>query len=347
MKKDEIKIGETYTAKVSDKVVPVRIDKVNPRGGWDATNLVTNKQIRIKSAQRLRGRVSAPVTDADAGNAKPGAKPPIKKKLTAAERKARSAGLRAQTDADQDPRNNARVRGSGGERAKSSDGMTATSGGISGGTSGGERAMATSTKPKTPGAKGRVSAETRADRDALAKAIADLPVSHGHIAFGRNGVIYELYFREHNGSPAVWKVKATTALDGDGYRSDGAALLHTGADAVRQAVKAATGKTSSAIGISLGKWMTHTSGDKKTSAKPRPMSLIDAAVQVLGNAKEPMNTKEMIEKITKQNLWSPRSGGKTPHATLYSAILRELQKKGKDARFQKAERGRFQTRKGA
>jgi hypothetical protein len=57
MKKDEITNGNTYSAKVSDKVVPVRIDRENPRGGWDATNLVTNKTIRIKRAQRLRGPV--------------------------------------------------------------------------------------------------------------------------------------------------------------------------------------------------------------------------------------------------------------------------------------------------
>jgi hypothetical protein len=55
MKKDDIKLGGTYMAKVTDRVVPVRLDRENPRGGWDATNLVTNKQIRIKSAQRLRG----------------------------------------------------------------------------------------------------------------------------------------------------------------------------------------------------------------------------------------------------------------------------------------------------
>jgi hypothetical protein len=57
MKSSEITVGNTYSAKVSDKVVPVRIDRENARGGWDATNLVTNKTVRIKSAQRLRGPV--------------------------------------------------------------------------------------------------------------------------------------------------------------------------------------------------------------------------------------------------------------------------------------------------
>jgi len=37
MKKADVKGGGRYTAKVSDKVVVVRIDAENPHGGWDAT----------------------------------------------------------------------------------------------------------------------------------------------------------------------------------------------------------------------------------------------------------------------------------------------------------------------
>jgi hypothetical protein len=59
MKKDAVKVGGTYLAKVTDKVVPVRLDAENPHGGWDATNLATNKKVRIKSAQRLRGAAPA------------------------------------------------------------------------------------------------------------------------------------------------------------------------------------------------------------------------------------------------------------------------------------------------
>ena len=55
MKKNEVKIGSVYTAKVSDKVVDVRIDGENRHGGWNATNLATGKKIHIKSPQRLRG----------------------------------------------------------------------------------------------------------------------------------------------------------------------------------------------------------------------------------------------------------------------------------------------------
>jgi HB1, ASXL, restriction endonuclease HTH domain len=55
MKKDEVKVGGTYAVKVSDKVVPVRIEAESPHGGWVGTNQETGKQVRIKSVQRLRG----------------------------------------------------------------------------------------------------------------------------------------------------------------------------------------------------------------------------------------------------------------------------------------------------
>ncbi len=51
-------------------------------------------------------------------------------------------------------------------------------------------------------------------------------------------------------------------------------------------------------------------------------------------------TSEMIDAMAEKKLWSS-PGGKTPDRTLYSAILREIQKKGKEARFLKVERGRF------
>jgi hypothetical protein len=41
-----------------------------------------------------------------------------------------------------------------------------------------------------------------------------------------------------------------------------------------------------------------------------------------------------------KGLWTS-PGGKTPHATLYSAILREIGAKGKATRFKKTDRGHF------
>jgi hypothetical protein len=75
-------------------------------------------------------------------------------------------------------------------------------------------------------------------------------------------------------------------------------------------------------------------------AKDKKLSAIDAAAKVLATAKEPMNCKELIEALAAKKLWTS-PGGKTPHATLYSAILREINTKGKDARFKKTERGKF------
>jgi hypothetical protein len=76
-----VKLDGRYSAKVSDKVVVVRIDGENPHGGWDATNTATSKKVRIKSAQRLRGEAKPKaaakeaVPTADVGpTAKPDAK---------------------------------------------------------------------------------------------------------------------------------------------------------------------------------------------------------------------------------------------------------------------------------
>jgi hypothetical protein len=53
-----------------------------------------------------------------------------------------------------------------------------------------------------------------------------------------------------------------------------------------------------------------------------------------------MNAKELIEAMASQGLWSS-PGGKTPHATLFSALIREINVKGKESRFVKTERGKF------
>jgi HB1, ASXL, restriction endonuclease HTH domain len=81
---------------------------------------------------------------------------------------------------------------------------------------------------------------------------------------------------------------------------------------------------------------------EKAAPKPKKLSAIDAAAKVLAEAGQPMNCHEMIEAMTKKGLWTT-PGGQTPHATLYSAILREIARKGKEARFTKTERGKFAT----
>jgi HB1, ASXL, restriction endonuclease HTH domain len=79
---------------------------------------------------------------------------------------------------------------------------------------------------------------------------------------------------------------------------------------------------------------------KKGDPKPKKTSALDAAARVLGEAGQPMACMEMIEAMSKKGYWTS-PGGATPQATLYSAILREIKTKGKEARFQKTERGKF------
>jgi outer membrane biosynthesis protein TonB len=79
---------------------------------------------------------------------------------------------------------------------------------------------------------------------------------------------------------------------------------------------------------------------KPAEKKPKKVSAIDAAARVLGEAKEQMNCQALIKVMADKGYWTS-PGGKTPHATLYSAILREIGTKGKDSRFKKTERGKF------
>ncbi|MEW6199781.1 MAG: winged helix-turn-helix domain-containing protein [Planctomycetota bacterium] len=182
MKKDEIKIGQCYEAKVSDRIVSVRIDSSNSHGGWNATNTATGKRIRIKSAQRLRRAVPT--------------------------------GRKAAKQADATP--------------------------------------------------------------------------------------------EPEVNPTVEVITGQPLPEGD-------------------CVKAAKPRR-----------------PKKAAGEPKPkrVSALDAAAQVLADSDQPLRAKEMIEAMAERGLWSSPNG-KTPEATLYAAILREISTKGSEARFRKVERGQF------
>ena len=86
---------------------------------------------------------------------------------------------------------------------------------------------------------------------------------------------------------------------------------------------------------------------KKTAAKKAPtktktkgkLSGLDAAAKVLAEAGEPLRSKRLVETMLAKGYWT--TNGKTQSATIYAAILREIQTKGKDARFKKTDRGLF------
>ena len=58
MKKNEVKIGANYIAKVSGQLAEISITGESRFGGWDAVNVATGRQVRVKSAQRLRREVT-------------------------------------------------------------------------------------------------------------------------------------------------------------------------------------------------------------------------------------------------------------------------------------------------
>lgn len=79
---------------------------------------------------------------------------------------------------------------------------------------------------------------------------------------------------------------------------------------------------------------------KEPRPAPKKLSQIEAAAAVLAKADGPMNCKSMVEAMGQQGLWTS-PGGATPEATLYASILREINTKGKEARFKKVDRGQF------
>ena len=78
---------------------------------------------------------------------------------------------------------------------------------------------------------------------------------------------------------------------------------------------------------------------KAASEKPQRPSGLDAAVKVLEETDQPMNVKEITEVALMKGYWKP--AGRTPSATLASALIREIDKKGNESRFRKSERGKF------
>lgn len=82
-------------------------------------------------------------------------------------------------------------------------------------------------------------------------------------------------------------------------------------------------------------------GDKATkAASNKKLSALDAAAKLLEGSGEAMTCQEMIKAMAERKLWTS-PGGKTPHATLYAALLREIGNKGNASRFRKAGPGKF------
>ena len=57
MKKRDVVLGQVYAVKVSGCLQPVRVIAEGPHGGWVGRNENTGREIRIRSAAKLRARL--------------------------------------------------------------------------------------------------------------------------------------------------------------------------------------------------------------------------------------------------------------------------------------------------
>jgi hypothetical protein len=82
-----------------------------------------------------------------------------------------------------------------------------------------------------------------------------------------------------------------------------------------------------------------------SKASGRPLSALDAAAKVLSSlagkdADSGLTVAQLVERMASTNLWTSPSG-KTPTATLYAAMSREIAAKGSGSRFRKISPGHF------
>ena len=81
----------------------------------------------------------------------------------------------------------------------------------------------------------------------------------------------------------------------------------------------------------------------KKGKEGKRLTALDAAARVLAESGQAMSCGELIAAMAAKGYWTSPAG-KTPSATLYAAMAREIQVKGAAARFRKTERGKFAGR---
>jgi hypothetical protein len=309
MKKDQVQIGGTYVAKVSGQIAQVRIDAESRFGGWDATNVVTHRRVRIKSARRLRMLWhAAPAAPAVV----PDDLPP--------------------QDID-------------------------------------ER-IAAAPPTVVPYEERRARAERASEAPEAAEVGVDEPANaeEAEVGAADEAVVYDparcatprcrgtpvLTYLDRPLCQACWdqhceeeEPSEVSEAPGDACRpSEESEPLEQENEMSK---KKSTKKPSTKKRTKAQPLAAKAKGQKKaavpkakatTEPKPKRVSALDAAATVLKKASKPMRAQELITAMATQGLWkSP--GGKTPHATLYAAMLREINEKKGQARFKKIDRGQF------
>ena len=86
---------------------------------------------------------------------------------------------------------------------------------------------------------------------------------------------------------------------------------------------------------------TKKKAEEPQAADPKEkLSAQEAANRVLAETKQPMSCVELIAAMAAQGYWTSPAG-KTPQATLSSAIQREIEVKKDQSRFKKTAPGRY------
>jgi len=111
----------------------------------------------------------------------------------------------------------------------------------------------------------------------------------------------------------------------------------------KKTTKKATRANTTATAANATPARNATRAKQAAKGKPKQKGILDIAAEMLAKSKKPMGCKEIVEHAIEKGLWKTK--GQTPSATLYAAIIREIAKRGKDARFKKVDRGLFTAAK--
>ena len=179
-----------------------------------------------------------------------------------------------------------------------------------------------SKKPGSKSAKSQTKATEKARREALAATSANLAKIEEAERAGQEGAVT---------SPAIDPTAQQVAcIDVDPKAEIAAAKKHEqSGKAKRQPKQDQKGAAKGAKAPKASK-----------PAKEKKLSALDAAAQVLSKSDKPMTSQALIDEMAAKKLWTS-PGGKTPSATLYAAVLREIAAKGRESRFKKVDRGLF------
>ncbi|MCL2641829.1 MAG: winged helix-turn-helix domain-containing protein [Phycisphaerales bacterium] len=144
-------------------------------------------------------------------------------------------------------------------------------------------------------------------------------------------------------------IAATGTKRAKGFEKSPRPPILSGADAIAALKGKGKGKKQITDTIDAGGGImvdvVETVGPEQKTEKPRTpkvdgkMSGLDAAYEVLKANGGPMTCKAIVDEMLAKELWT--TNGRTPAATMYTAMLREIDNKPGESRFTKTGRGLF------